>query len=455
MPTVAEIICAMRGAAPAGRRRLRSRQLARLRGLTRQLVAAMPEAPGEHQRYAGLRGRGIALPEAELGHWIGGASVLVTGGTGCIGSALMAQLARYRPARLVSVTRGLTDGWPREDGAEYLRADIRDYRALSAVFADVRPDLVFNVAAQRDPGLAEREVHRTASTSVTGLRNVVAAAARAGTTSHLVHASTGKALRPYSGDVYAASKRAAECLLAREAERTGIRCGAARFTHVVDNAIIYERLRAWSAGGVVRLHDAETVFYAQSALESAQLLLCAGLAARRGTLRVTALSDLGWPVSLLGLAVGVLADSRSDSPIYFSGHSPGYEATPFPALYDPLTAGDVSPLLNAFEAASAVPAFGGAVDVFPLELAWQEDNDARLWELEALLPGPDEPAPIRAALDELSWSLLDAALRPVAPRVLHRAAALAARHEDELSPAYVRMLDVIRRHAAAGSLVPA
>ena len=34
-----------------------------------------------------------------------GATVLVTGGTGCIGSALMAQVADRHPARLVSVSR--------------------------------------------------------------------------------------------------------------------------------------------------------------------------------------------------------------------------------------------------------------------------------------------------------------------------------------------------------------
>ena len=40
------------------------------------------------------------------------------------------------------------------------------------------------------------------------------------------------------------------------------------------------------------------------------------------------------------------------SPIYFSGHDPGYESVPFPGLYDPATAGELSPLLSAFEAAA-------------------------------------------------------------------------------------------------------
>ena len=96
----------------------------------------------------------------------------------------------------------------------------------------------------------------------------------------MVCASTGKALRPYSADVYTASKRAAEWLLARAAARAGARYSAARFTHVVDNSIVHARLLDWCEGGVLRLHSADIAFYAQSALESAQLLLAAGLAAR-------------------------------------------------------------------------------------------------------------------------------------------------------------------------------
>jgi len=67
---------------------------------------------------------------------------------------------------------------------------------------------VFHVAAQRDPGLAEVEVHRTVSTNVLGTRTVLTAAAEAGLP-QVVCASTGKALRPYSPDMYTARSRPA------------------------------------------------------------------------------------------------------------------------------------------------------------------------------------------------------------------------------------------------------
>jgi hypothetical protein len=309
--------------------------------------------------------------------------------------------------------------------------------------------VVFHVAAQRDPGLAEHEVHRTVTTNVLGTRNLIDIAAEFGVP-EVICASTGKALRPYSPDVYTASKRAAEWLLSDAAARRGASYSAARFTHVVDNSIVYARLLDWCEGGVIRLHSADIVFYVQSALESAQLLLGAGAGARPGALCVHALTDLGWPVSLLDVALGVLARTGSAAPIYFSGYDRGYEAAPFPGLYDPLTAGDVSPLLNAFEAARAGQSCGQAADAFPLQMASSTQPEERLLALEDTCARTQEPGAVRAALDELSWSLLDATLEAVPHPALARAARLTAPHSSDLSAEHQRMLAAIEHYAAVG-----
>jgi hypothetical protein len=53
----------------------------------------------------------------------------------------------------------------------------------------------------------------------------------------------------------------------------------------------------------------------------------------------------------------------------------------------------------------------------------------------------------RTALDELSWSLLDATLGAVSRTALDRSARLIGRHEDAMTPAHRRITRAIRDHA--------
>jgi FlaA1/EpsC-like NDP-sugar epimerase len=444
--TVGEIINCMRAIAPARQTALDQEVLKRLRELTQTLIEVKEGAGQEHARFLGIGQRGLCLPEAELSGWLSGATVLVTGGTGCIGSTLMAQVAERGPARLVSVSRGSSDGWPTQATAEYRQADVRDRGALEALIGEVKPDVIFHVAAQREPARAEVEVHRTVSTNVLGTRNVLEAAEAAGVP-QVVCASTGKALRPFSPDMYTASKRAAECVASSVAAHGDLLVSAARFTHVLDNSVIYRRLLGWAEDGVIRLHSASIGFYVQSALESAQLLLLAGLGAQRGEYRVHAISDLGWPVSLLDVALGVLISTGSQTPIYFSGYDPGYEEVPFPGLYDPVTAGDVSPLLNAFEAAAGTSSPCPMVDAFRLEMAPNPQPVKLLAALDEICGRTTDPDVVRGGLNELSWGLLDATLHAVPGRVLGRAAALSDPHHEVMSADHRRVLEAIRDSA--------
>jgi hypothetical protein len=454
---VSEIIEAIVHAVPARKANLDEAEVARLRELTGELIAAKPEAVTEYARFIGVKRRGLCLPETELSRRLCGASVLVTGGTGCIGSTLMSELAQRRPGRLAGVSRGVTTGWPRQAGADYLVGDVGDRARMDEIIAQVRPDVIFHVAAQRSPALAEVDVHGTVTTNVLGARNVLTAAAAAGVP-QVVCASTGKALRPYSPEMYTASKRAAEWIATTAAASGGLLVSAARFTHVIDNSICYERLLDWANAGtgagdaaadaVIRLHDSSIAFYVQSALESAQLLLLAYLGARPREFRVHAITDLGWPVSLIDVALGVLASKRSQTPVYISGYDPGYEEVPFPGLYDPATAGDVSPLMNAFETAALVDSPCPMVDAFKLEMAPDSVSCKLVAVLDSVCGRIREAAAVRAALDELSWSLLDDALGAVPRTALDRSAKLIWQHEKTMTPAHSRITRAIRDHAS-------
>ena len=454
MATVSEIVQAMREAAPSGLQDLPENALNELQSLTDALMSAMVDAEEDCRRFAATRDRRVAIDKMELRAWLSGKSVLVTGGTGCIGSTLLAEIALLGPRQLVSISRGLTRGWPTVAQAEYLQADITNKSGIAGVVSQVRPDVVFHLAAQRDPGLAEREVRRTVVTNIFGTRNVVDVCAEFGV-EDVICATSGKALRPYSREVYTAAKRSAEWILAGAALRTDGRLSAVRFTHVVNNSIVYNRLLNWTASGVVRLHDPATMFYAQSALESAQLMLCAGVRGRQGSLRIYAMNDLGQPISLLGLAVGTLRRAGSASPIYFSGHEPGYESVPFPGLYDPATAGDLSPLLSVFDAIKADHYLAAGIDAGTATLDLAMVSDEALTGLERACENLADPAAVRQSLDQLSWLMFDGTIAAMPLRTLRRAAALAEPYEAELSYEHQMMLARIRNRAQVGELAHA
>jgi nucleoside-diphosphate-sugar epimerase len=420
-----------------------------LKMLTAHLVKASPRSYAEYSRFLAIQHRGIHMSPDNY-EWLDNKRILVTGGTGCIGSQLMQQIIGYgAPRELSSLSRGITEGYPTLDYSEYYVADITKPDELRHVFEEVRPQVVFHTAAQRDPGFAELEVHRTVDTNVCGTMNVINECRNHDAI--LVAASTGKALRPYSPDVYTASKRIAEWLLhCSAAFLPGV--AASRFTHVVDNSILLKRLRLWCAdGNAMRIHDPDIVFYAQSARESAQLLIQAGNHAFPGTLAINAITNLEMPVSLLDIALGAIITAQSSSPVYFSGYDNGYEGVPFPALYDPMTAGDASPLINMFEQRHSYQSPSSGTDTFLSGYADDPRAGKALIALQESLTGTKHE--VYTALCELSWILMDATASAQSADVLERALHIAAPYRDTMNDVHHHMLSIIEHHVAEAAAV--
>ena len=59
------------------------------------------------------------------------------------------------------------------DHAVYYAADVCDLSILRDIFREQRPEVVFHLAAQRNPGLAEHRVWETVRTNVIGTRNLI------------------------------------------------------------------------------------------------------------------------------------------------------------------------------------------------------------------------------------------------------------------------------------------
>ena len=146
--------------------------------------------------------------------------VVVTGGTGCIGTAMLRHLQAEGVEHLTSISRRLPAPERRIRHVDYRTADIRDISRMQTTLQLKNPELVIHLAGQRQPALAERRVAETLSSNIFGTMSVLAAAGEAGVP-RVVTASTGKALRFFASEVYTASKKVAEYLVAQGPARSG------------------------------------------------------------------------------------------------------------------------------------------------------------------------------------------------------------------------------------------
>jgi polysaccharide biosynthesis protein len=445
-----DLVDEMRTIAPPGEKQLSPRTVEVLARKTSELVAISNQACIEFRRYRDTASRMLASNGDTT--YLKGKCVLVTGGTGCIGSALLREITSCTPARLVSVSRGKRSTIHTVvSGVDYIYADVTDRQTLSGVFDLVRPEVVFHLAAQRDPGLAEVNVGETIRTNVLGTRNVLWEC-QGRHVGHLIYASTGKTVRIHSADIYVTTKRIGECMLAAAASRNDdTSVAAVRFTHVVDNSIVFDRIKDGCTTGLIRLHDPYVGFYVQSALESAQLLLAAGSVARPHSLMVHAIRNLGWPIDLLDLTLGYLAAEKLVTAVYFCGFEPGYDRIGYAGLHDPDIAGEVSPLINSFEARQVEGEVMENVNAFPAVFSDGADLNGRLDELDELCGKSAGSA--RDAIAQISRYLLDCTLSAVSSDELARAGYLAdlSRSPDECEA--VRLIgDRVRYWASFQSL---
>ncbi len=151
-------------------------------------------------------------------------TALVTGSSGFFGGHLVARLVRDG----VTVT-GLDFAEPHNPlppGVRDLRIDVRDAAAIRAAVLDVRPEVIYHLAAQASVSVSMREPVVDIETNVLGTLHLARAAAEAGT-ARFVFVSTGGALfgepavvpvteqlAASPASIYGSSKLAAEQYLA-------------------------------------------------------------------------------------------------------------------------------------------------------------------------------------------------------------------------------------------------
>ncbi|MGI0015349.1 MAG: SDR family NAD(P)-dependent oxidoreductase, partial [Nitrososphaera sp.] len=133
--------------------------------------------------------------DRKLKKHFGGKTVIVTGGTGSIGSMLVRRVLELSPkvVRVFSNDENgqffLQQSLKSHDNVRFLVGDIRDRDRLARAFESC--DIVFNAAALKHVPLCEYNPFEAVKTNVLGTQNVVEAALAANV-SQVAHISTDK-----------------------------------------------------------------------------------------------------------------------------------------------------------------------------------------------------------------------------------------------------------------------
>jgi FlaA1/EpsC-like NDP-sugar epimerase/lipopolysaccharide/colanic/teichoic acid biosynthesis glycosyltransferase len=274
----------------------------------------------------------VNLDLEEVGEFLRGKRVLVTGAGGSIGSELARQIAGFSPAELVLLDHA-------ENGLYFVHheliaqhqalpvhpivCDIRDAEGLERVFGTFRPVVVFHAAAHKHVPLLEASPREAVLNNVTGTRQLVDASDRHGV-QKFVLISTDKAVNPTS--VMGASKRVCEMLCQSRSQHSATRFVAVRFGNVLgsDGSVIPLFQRQLQRGGPITVTHPDARRYFMTIPEAVRLVLQAGAMGRGGEVF---LLDMGEQVRIVDLARQLvrLAGMREgeDVEIVFTGLRPG------------------------------------------------------------------------------------------------------------------------------------
>jgi hypothetical protein len=229
--------------------------LKQLTSLTGKLISTYDNGGelNEHP-FRAVEAHAIRLYEEDVRERLQGRTVLVTGGEGFIGSELINTVADYSPRKIVSVDMAdqRTDNHPTE--RQFYRNDISDLDSLARIFEAERPEVVFHLAAEREPARAEEQIRETVHSNIMGTENVLRLCEEYGV-ERCVYSSSGKAARYHTPDIYAGSKKLTEWQLAQAAATGDADYSAVRFTHVMENSIVHREILEKIHCGIVSFHS--------------------------------------------------------------------------------------------------------------------------------------------------------------------------------------------------------
>ena len=235
----------------------------------------------------------------QIGSYLTGKSVLITGAGGSIGTEFCRQVSRFEPKILIMLDQAESSLYdiemeirrlfPKQIIAPIL-GSITCLEYIKKVFKHFKPQVVFHAAAYKHVPMMEIHPWEAVYNNVLGTRNTIETAIETGA-ERFVLISTDKAVRPTN--IMGASKRMAEIILQLkhreiiEARAQGksiqTKIMAVRFGNVIGSAgsVIPLFKKQIAHGGPVTVTDTDVTRYFMTINEAVQLILQAGAMGER------------------------------------------------------------------------------------------------------------------------------------------------------------------------------
>ncbi len=294
----------------------------------------------------------VEINTEDIGAFIRGKTILITGAAGTIGSELSRQMVKFNPGQVILYDLNenniyfleieLKTNYPNFKFKTVI-GDIKDVGLLKNTFSKYKPQIVFHAAAHKHVPLMESNPVAAVKNNILGTRNLIYASEHY-MVERFVMISTDKAVNPTS--VMGASKRIAEMIVQTKAKTAKTKFMAVRFGNVIGSSgsVIPIFKQQIENEKPVTVTDPEVKRFFMAASEAAQLVMQAGAIGKGGEVLIL---DMGEQIKILDLAKNLITLSglkpNEDVEIKFIGLRPGekmYEETLLDMEHDKATKHD-------------------------------------------------------------------------------------------------------------------
>ena len=263
-----------------------------------------------------------------------GKSILVTGAAGSIGSEIIRQIIKFKPAKIILLDNSETPMFHIKDELDlvfheievlYYIDSVSDKKAVNKIFSLHKIDIVFHAAAYKHVNMMEANPRAAIINNVYGTKLIIDFSIEYNV-SKFILISSDKAVNPTN--VMGASKRICELYLASKISNPKNKTNfiTTRFGNVLGSngsvvPIFEEQIES---GGPITITHPDIVRYFMTIAEASQLVLEAGAMANGGEVFVF---DMGDPVKIVDLATNMVTQKGlkigKDINIEFTGLRPG------------------------------------------------------------------------------------------------------------------------------------